>query len=705
MDDPRSAPSPPPTSEPARAGLTPAAAVADVLGQLSAMSEAQPAATEALRPRPRQRLAPQQRSVQQQQQQVRLDNERSTSPERPEQPRPMIMVPTPVTLPPRQPPPVLLPAPAPFQQPTLPEASPSYSSPETHERISPAVDAPVFSEVAAATVAEQKTDTGSSWRTVAVPRRTPPDSISPSSAPFPLDSATASAEVTAVGSNAVVSVPSAGIEGVNAATPVMPPAPSIVEEAWGSPLGIGEAGLGHDDSRWTRTNVAGGSGAAVNSGSPSRFSAKASDSGIGEVLRKLREPSNGGGGAMGAAWVPAVQVSLQDSKGRSDEAAAAQGGDVDGLPEWMPRARPAFHSTSGEGHGENSGSSSISAEEEEEGDRGRRRNGAGVEGFSLVSIVAGDIVRAQRQKASSRRLENKVTEEAVVAPAAAVSSREQRQSKGTLLAASEDAVAEAVMAAARVVATEEATRHGERSASVSRAVSPVRGMEAVHDAMAALEERRAADTDRFLADSHGVEDEPRRSSNRPDVWDSLLQSGPTVSPSRRQQLKDSSRSGESLSDGREGSDNCSEVEEPPMSENTPATEGGVDTGGEEGGRNRRLAPAELQAQLLNELRLHDDLQDAELQADGLMAAQKVEEARQEARVAGLLLRRERVRAEQFLVSFFTVFRNMVFASRALKACTRVCQEYAGAFFTICNASGRCCTECRGIFGNVHVICP
>lgn len=648
-----------------------------MLGQLSSMSETQPAvvaAAEAHHPRPRQRLPPQQRSVRQQQ--VKLDNDRTGSPERPEQPRPMIMVPTPVTLPPRQPPPMLRPAPSPYQQTTLPEATSSYSSPATHEGSAPAGDgdAPVFSDVAAVTVAEREADAGTSWRPVALAPIASRVSPSRPSVPLPLDgaqaqvavSASAAAAAEAVHSSAIASVPSAGVEGFAAAAPPTPATPSVVEEAWDSPLGLGGVGLGFDDSRASRANAAGGGKAAATSGGSSHFSARALESGIGEVLRKLREPlTSGAGGTRGAGGLPSVRVVSQDSESRDDEAAAARGGDDYGPPEWVPRARPAFRSTLGEEQGERSGSSSISEEEEEEGEEGeggRGRGGAGAEGFSLVSIVAGDIVRAQREKASRRRLEDKATEEAA---AAASRAREQRQSKETLLAASEDAVAEAVKSAARVVAAEEAARNGDPSAPVNRLMSPVRGMEAVHDAMAALEERRAAGDDRTAAESAGVEEEKRGSSDRPDVWDSLLQSGPTVSPSRRKQIQGSPiSSSDFLTEDRDGSDDCPEAKEPPTSKKVPDANGGVsygvggdaDTGGEEvGGRNRRLSPAELQAQLLNELRLHDDLQDAELQADGLMAAQKIEKARQEARVAGLLLRRERVRADMFSASLFIPF--------------------------------------------------
>lgn len=143
--------------------------------------------------------------------------------------------------------------------------------------------------------------------------------------------------------------------------------------------------------------------------------------------------------------------------------------------------------------------------------------------------------------------------------------------------------------------------------------------------------------------------------NRPDLWDTLLQSGPTLSPTRRRQLQRPARPAASSADGsvgdEEGRQPAGSMSPVPDDERAATARSGAsvgdgDGGGEAGVRRRRmrLAPAELQAQLLNELRLHDDLQDAELQADGLMAAQRVEEARQEARVAGLLLRREKVRA-------------------------------------------------------------
>ncbi len=275
-----------------------------------------------------------------------------------------------------------------------------------------------------------------------------------------------------------------------------------------------------------------------------------------------------------------------------------------------------------------------------------------------MSIVAGDIVRAQREEATRRRRANEAA--AAAAAAAASRAREERQRKDILLAASEDAVAEAVRAAAKVVAAEEATRNGAPGAAARAGrISPADAMEAVGNAITALEERRAARGDHRPSTGStgatGDEGGSRQSWNRPDLWDSLLQSGPTLSPTRRQHLQgqgqvvssSSSRHATAISTGEEGGNGLGLGS--PASENAAALPGGSSHGagggggGGEEGRRRRLAPAELQAHLLNELRLHDDLQEAELRADGLMAAQRVEEARQEARVAALLLRRERVR--------------------------------------------------------------
>lgn len=187
-----------------------------------------------------------------------------------------------------------------------------------------------------------------------------------------------------------------------------------------------------------------------------------------------------------------------------------------------------------------------------------------------------------------------------------------------------------------------------------------------------------------------------RTSNNPDLWDSLLESGPTISPDRRLHVQGSRQPFTSTAVGQAAS---SEIEFESIgnhasgsnSRRTPASERESDSGSvantggdgdidedkqeEDGesiraeleanaecgatmGRERefervaenrtaaaerqRLSPAELEAQLANELRLYEDLHDAELQVDGLMAAATVEEARQQAWRAELLLHRERV---------------------------------------------------------------
>ncbi|CAN0341060.1 unnamed protein product, partial [Discosporangium mesarthrocarpum] len=70
-------------------------------------------------------------------------------------------------------------------------------------------------------------------------------------------------------------------------------------------------------------------------------------------------------------------------------------------------------------------------------------------------------------------------------------------------------------------------------------------------------------------------------------------------------------------------------------------EAGVDVGHGAEGR-RRLSPADLEMQLMAELQLHDDLQDAELQLEELRAAQGTVAAQHNAQRATLQLRRERV---------------------------------------------------------------
>ncbi|CAM9292298.1 unnamed protein product [Scytosiphon promiscuus] len=165
-------------------------------------------------------------------------------------------------------------------------------------------------------------------------------------------------------------------------------------------------------------------------------------------------------------------------------------------------------------------------------------------------------------------------------------------------------------------------------------------MDAVEEAMAALERKADGAGASGVSEPAGGDSAPERGDSRPDVWDTLLQSGPALSTARRDEIKGSSRPGAS-SEGSPFGENASTQERVPFSGSGTGNDGGGGAEGE-GRRRRRLSPAELQAQLLNELRLHDDLQDVELKADGLMAAQRVEEARREAKVAGLLLRRERV---------------------------------------------------------------
>lgn len=405
-------------------------------------------------------------------------------------------------------------------------------------------------------------------------------------------------------------------------------------------------------------------------------------------------------------------------------------------------------------------------------------NGDGAAGggsLSLVSAVAGDIVRAQKEVAIRQRREQEAT----------ARSRELRrfQDVEALLPASEEVVADAVRAAARTVANEEAHaataaaegaglpigRHdvgdGGRSRSASDSDSTTSGVDGgipppTPSLRGRSSEREGAGPDSDVDGNFG-NDDGKRNGNHPDLWDSLLQSGPTVSPGRCRRLHSSSRTRagaaaaaiastaatatalgdvplegkaaenservkrESESDGMQGVGSRRDVggrslhgrsweglggRQPHRGverercdgdgsgggsgTSDGSSSGGDSSAGDDGGgwreaeppsetaqqhhqhqhlqggshgsgvgdgsgggggsghrgrdagerrRNGRLAPADLQAQLLNELRLHDDLHEAELQADGLMAAQRVEEARQDARVAGMVMfRRERV---------------------------------------------------------------
>ncbi|CAM9419166.1 unnamed protein product, partial [Hapterophycus canaliculatus] len=696
-DEPRPRPPPPSLSGPAHRAATvssttaanegdsPRSRVAGVLGQLSALSQGQAASGGAQRRPTRQGAKLQQRSGQQQPS-LRSNGRRERRAD-----RPAIAVPMPVMLPPRQPPPVLQPPP----------------SPHDHQQRDHAVPLPVATPVPAKALADQGAE-------AAFQPRTSHAAVSP------VDVAKV-AEGTTVHSGAASSSarPSAGVE-VAAAGPLVSATPPSVEDAWNSPLGVGRAGLGFgrrgcgdtgskDDSggeddggESAGTNATTGPTAATSH--VPRLSRRGSNSSaIAEILRKLREPPRAEGreagpvlsldateGRVGTEGAAAEHRRTAHGSRRLGTTVAAANLDSDALPEWVPRTRhgdtrghgrlvPQASWGAGDGQGGGigrGGSSRSSAEEDEGGRRGGGEGGGGsrAAGFSLVSLVAGDIVRAQREEAARRRREKEAAVSAAVSAAASVATAaaaataatatagsrapERRQSKEILLAASENAVAEAVRAAARVVAAEEAAR-SDASGSVAARIrkDSIDGMEAVKEAMAALEERRENGIDGSSASEFAGG--KSRGETHPDLWDCLLQSGPTMSSPRRNELRSSSRPGTSVgveakadvdpenqrvSRGSSFADSTATQERIPLSVSGGGGGGGgggVAEGEGEGRRRRRLAPAELQAQLLNELRLHDDLQDAELQADGLMAAQRVDEARQEARVAALLLRREK----------------------------------------------------------------
>ncbi|CAM9410290.1 unnamed protein product [Ectocarpus sp. 8 AP-2014] len=663
LDEPRPTPPPIRPSEPPHVAPVPATAVATAAGggldgdrpkmstartQLSAFSEgAQAEAAEQHRRQPQQACLPQQHQRQQQQQQLllRLDTGRARIPDQ----RPAITVPTPVVLPPRQDPPLLGPTTSPPRRHSQldpgPERPPYVSAAEP-PAASPAAGTAAESGSAARgdTVAERVTaGSGIAWPVSVQPRNsraspTPLDLASPTAfrrSPLPPDAAGPSAK-----------------EDLPAEMPA-------VEAAWGSPVEFEEDGLG---LRRPRDSVNGDSSSRHGDGGGRPWTPVAG-SGITEVLRKLREPSGAGEreaerapssaargprpddgrvdatAAVAAAAAEEYRRSGFVSRRPGDVLSEAEGGDGDGLPAWMPRAagggsrgggrgRQSSWSSSDDARGEDGGSSSSGNGGREEGGRERAAGG-----FSLVSLVAGDIVRAQREAAIRRRQEEEEAASAAAAAAAAATARaREQQQQDALLAASEDAaVADAVRSAARVVASEEASLSDSPSQEAATRTGPAAaGADVGEDAAAAAERTAAADRSPSVSP---------RTDSRQELWDSLLQRGPALAHSRRQELLESSRV---ASDGGVvggGGDMQEAAESLPSqaAEDEPGSDGG-----EEEGRRRRLAPAELQAQLLNELRLHDDLQDAELQADALLAAQRrVEEARREARVAGLLLRRER----------------------------------------------------------------
>ncbi|CAM9751881.1 unnamed protein product [Ectocarpus sp. 6 AP-2014] len=662
LDEPRPTPPPIRPSEPPHVAPVPATAVAAAAGgglygdrpkmstarrQLSAFSEgAQAEEAEQHRRQPQQACVPQQ--------QLRLDTGRARIPDQ----RPAITVPTPVVLPPRQAPPLLGPTTSPPRRHSQldpgPERPPYFSAAEP-PAASPAAGTAAESGSAARgdTVAERGTaGSGNAWPVSVQPRNsraspTPLEGTSPTAfrrSPLPPDAAGPSAK-----------------EDLPAEMPA-------VEAAWGSPVEFEEDGLG---LRRPRDSVNGDSSSRHGDGGGRPWTPVAG-SGITEVLRKLREPSGAGereaersssSAARGARpddgrvdATAAVAAAAAEEYRRSgfvsrrpgDVLAEAEGGDGDGLPAWMPRAagggsrgggraRQSSWSSSDNARGED-GSSTSSGSGNGGGEEGGRKRAAG--GFSLVSLVAGDIVRAQREAATRRRQEEEEAASAAAAAAAAAAARARelhQHQQDALLTASEDAaVADAVRSAARVVAAEESSRIDSLSQEAATRTGPAAaGVDVGEDAAAAA--GRTAAADRSPSKSPRTDSRQELKKN---LWDSLLQRGPALAPSRRQELLESSRV---ASDGGfvGGGGDMREAAEYLPSQ-AAADEPGTDGGEEEGRRRRRrLAPAELQAQLLNELRLHDDLQDAELQADALLAAQRVEEARREARVTGLLLRRER----------------------------------------------------------------
>ena len=391
------------------------------------------------------------------------------------------------------------------------------------------------------------------------------------------------------------------------------------------------------------------------------------------------------------------QISRGGGRGNGGSSSGSSGSSTDGggTPD-LSRARSEnddVRDTSGQGGRRAQQTSSDSEVEASSADEWVNGDGAaGAGDLSLVSIVAGDIVRAQREAVIRER-------------EAAARSRDLRRTQDveTLLAASEDVVADAVRAAARTVASEE--------------VLPAPAPDKYNNGDVNGNEKETGmghgNGGRYgiFGNGNGNGDGHENGSrNHPDLWDSLLQSGPTVSPGLRRRLHSSSgtrmgvtaataaiippgavslesetaeraeREGESdgrldlgsrgerdvggrslhgksferrrgrqrYRDGRserryglgDSSDGSGSGSGSDSDRGVGGSGGGDDGEGAGEGRSKRLTPADLQAQLLNELRLHDDLQEAELRADGLMAAQRVEEARQDARAAGL--RRERV---------------------------------------------------------------
>lgn len=286
----------------------------------------------------------------------------------------------------------------------------------------------------------------------------------------------------------------------------------------------------------------------------------------------------------------------------------------------------------------------------------------------LIPMFASDIVRIRRDEAQRRRQERE-------ADAAAERERTQRHEASLV-------VEEAMLTAAKVVAKEEFEAaknmrpilmdkgHSEESCQTCRdPPCSEEGLLVPIDTRREIRKVAAAPLGKDMGTTFGEQD-PK---------EPLMESELAASPGRRQRKLRGSHAAlftrDSQPEGKEGkiastrdplsADRClgGDGKRPRMinsdidhgddrRENAPAEKQQRDDMDSKAAvMKRKLTPAELQAQLMNELRLHDDLQDAELRVDGLLAAHEVSKSRQEVGIAKMLLRRERVSSFVTLTRF------------------------------------------------------
>ena len=262
--------------------------------------------------------------------------------------------------------------------------------------------------------------------------------------------------------------------------------------------------------------------------------------------------------------------------------------------------------------------------------KGVERGCASWESSSLVSLVAEDILRA-RKKETERQQQEK---EAAAAAAAAAATREHNEAYAVLHAW----VEETVLTSAKEVAEEELGAEENRRATRKMSAKKSRSVEGAPAGGGPCHPTVASSV--FIDPQRELETAQARPSGNKDNKNLLGDTSEEICADRRRGCDERSP------DDGDGRDEAISVDSQ-QREDRDSRSSVV---------WNKLAPVELQAQLMNELRLHDDLQDVELRMDRLVAAQQIEEARQEACFAGMLLSRERVSVLGRMSVFLFCFR-------------------------------------------------